>query len=61
MPVIRERRFLRVKLDMVGRWPAPLRHVSHRAPDFQENPWTMGKDMLEKVAARSSRARTTSC
>ncbi|GAB4139327.1 MAG: hypothetical protein Fur0037_05550 [Planctomycetota bacterium] len=50
MPVIRERRFLRVKVDMVTR--CQLRcimcHFSH--PEFQENPVTMGKELLEKVA-----------
>jgi radical SAM protein with 4Fe4S-binding SPASM domain len=51
MPVIRERRFLRVKLDMVTR--CQLRcimcHFAH--PDFQESPVTMGGELLEKVAA----------
>jgi len=51
MPVLRTRRFLRVKLDMVGR--CQLRcimcHFAH--PDFQESQVTMGKDLLEKVAA----------
>jgi radical SAM protein with 4Fe4S-binding SPASM domain len=51
MPVIRERRFLRVKLDMVTR--CQLRcimcHFAH--PEFQENPVTMGGELLEKVAA----------
>ena len=51
MPVLRTKRFLRVKLDMVGR--CQLRcimcHFSH--PDFKENPTIMGKDLLEKVAA----------
>ncbi len=51
MPVIRERRFLRVKLDMVTR--CQLRcimcHFAH--PDFQENATTMGGGLLEKVAA----------
>lgn len=50
MPVLRTKRFLRVKLDMVGR--CQLRcimcHFAH--PDFQENPVTMGRDLLEKVA-----------
>lgn len=50
MPVIRERRFLRVKLDMVTR--CQLRcimcHFAH--PEFQENPVTMGGELLEKVA-----------
>ena len=51
MPVIRERRFLRVKLDMVGRCQlrCVMCHFAH--PDFQENPWTMGAELLEKVAA----------
>jgi radical SAM protein with 4Fe4S-binding SPASM domain len=51
MPVLRTRRFLRVKLDMVGR--CQLRcimcHFAH--PDFRENPITMGRELLEKVAA----------
>ena len=51
MPVIRERRFLRVKLDMVTR--CQLRcimcHFAH--PEFKENPITMGGELLEKVAA----------
>ncbi len=50
MPVIRERRFLRVKLDMVTR--CQLRcimcHFSH--PDFVESKTTMDADLLEKVA-----------
>lgn len=51
MPVIRERRFLRVKLDMVGRCQlrCVMCHFAH--PDFQENPWTMGAELLEKVAS----------
>ena len=51
MPVLRTRRFLRVKLDMVGR--CQLRcimcHFAH--PDFRENPISMGRELLEKVAA----------
>lgn len=51
MPVLRTTRFLRVKLDMVTR--CQLRcimcHFAH--PDFQENPVTMGGELLEKVAA----------
>ena len=51
MPVIRERRFLRVKIDMVTR--CQLRcimcHFAH--PEFVENPVTMGGELLEKVAA----------
>jgi radical SAM protein with 4Fe4S-binding SPASM domain len=51
MPVLRTRRFLRVKLDMVGR--CQLRcimcHFAH--PDFRENPVSMGRELLEKVAA----------
>jgi len=51
MPVLRTRRFLRVKLDMVGR--CQLRcimcHFAH--PQFQENPVTMDRALLEKVAA----------
>lgn len=50
MPVIRERRFLRVKLDMVTR--CQLRcimcHFAH--PEFQESKITMGGELLEKVA-----------
>lgn len=50
MPVLREKRFLRVKVDMVGR--CQLRcimcHFAH--PDFVENPITMGGELLEKVA-----------
>ena len=50
MPVLRTKRYLRVKLDMVGR--CQLRcimcHFAH--PEFQENPATMGRDLLEKVA-----------
>ncbi len=51
MPVIRERRFLRVKLDMVTRCQirCVMCHFAH--PEFQENPWTMGGPLLEKVAA----------
>ena len=51
MPVIREKRFLRVKIDMVTR--CQLRcimcHFAH--PDFQENKDTMGGELLEKVAS----------
>ena len=51
MPVLRTKRYLRVKLDMVGR--CQLRcimcHFAH--PEFQENPATMGRDLLEKVAS----------
>ncbi|MEW6073541.1 MAG: radical SAM/SPASM domain-containing protein [Planctomycetota bacterium] len=51
MPVLRTRRFLRVKIDMVGR--CQLRcimcHFAH--PAFEENPRIMGKALLEKVAA----------
>src|SRR5690606_4481412 len=51
MPVIRDKRFLRVKLDMVGR--CQLRcimcHFSH--PDFVESKETMGRELLEKIAA----------
>lgn len=51
MPVLRTRRFLRVKLDMVGRCQlrCVMCHFSH--PEFLENPATMGKELLEKVAA----------
>ena len=50
MPVLRTRRFLRVKLDMVGRCQlrCVMCHFAH--PDFKENPTTMGRDLLEKVA-----------
>jgi len=51
MPVLRTRRYLRVKLDMVGR--CQLRcimcHFAH--PEFRENPATMGRELLERVAA----------
>ncbi|MAB79344.1 MAG: hypothetical protein CMJ89_08320 [Planctomycetes bacterium] len=51
MPVLRTKRYLRVKLDMVGR--CQLRcimcHFAH--PQFQENPATMGRVLLEKVAS----------
>ncbi|MCA8954588.1 MAG: SPASM domain-containing protein [Planctomycetes bacterium] len=51
MPVIREKRFLRVKLDMVTR--CQLRcimcHFAH--PDFQESKVTMGGELLEKVGS----------
>ena len=51
MPVVRTRRYLRVKLDMVGR--CQLRcimcHFAH--PEFQENAATMGLELLEKVGA----------
>jgi radical SAM protein with 4Fe4S-binding SPASM domain len=50
MPIVREQRFLRVKLDMVGR--CQLRcimcHFAH--PQFVENRTTMGRELLEKVA-----------
>lgn len=51
MPVIRERRFLRVKLDMVTRCQlrCVMCHFAH--PEFKENPITMGGELLEKVAA----------
>jgi len=51
MPFRHERRFLRVKVDMVTR--CQLRcimcHFAH--PEFQESPVTMGGELLEKVAA----------
>lgn len=51
MPVISERRFLRVKLDMVGR--CQLRcfmcHFAH--PDFVESKVLMDESLLEKIAA----------
>ncbi|MEM7200017.1 MAG: radical SAM/SPASM domain-containing protein [Planctomycetota bacterium] len=50
MPVLRETRFLRVKLDMVGR--CQLRcimcHFAH--PDFVEPKTVMDRELLEKVA-----------
>jgi radical SAM protein with 4Fe4S-binding SPASM domain len=51
MPVLRTKRFLRVKLDMVGRCQLKcvMCHFAH--PEFEANPWTMGKDLLEKIAA----------
>ncbi|MCA8942103.1 MAG: SPASM domain-containing protein [Planctomycetes bacterium] len=51
MPVLREKRFLRVKLDMVGRCQLKciMCHFAH--PEFVENSWTMGEELLEKVAA----------
>ena len=51
MPVLRTKRFLRVKLDMVGRCQLKcvMCHFAH--PEFVQNPWTMGKELLEKVAA----------
>jgi radical SAM protein with 4Fe4S-binding SPASM domain len=50
MPVIRERRFLRVKLDMVGtcQLRCVMCHFAH--PDFVPNKTQMGRDLLEKVA-----------
>jgi radical SAM protein with 4Fe4S-binding SPASM domain len=51
MPVLRTKRFLRVKLDMVGRCQLKcvMCHFAH--PEFEQNPWTMGRELLEKVAA----------
>ncbi|MEM7306828.1 MAG: radical SAM protein [Planctomycetota bacterium] len=51
MPVLRTKRFLRVKLDMVGRCQLKcvMCHFAH--PEFQQNPWVMGRELLEKVAA----------
>lgn len=51
MPVVRERRFLRVKLDMVTRCQlrCVMCHFAH--PEFKENPVTMGGELLEKVAS----------
>jgi len=50
MPVLRETRFLRVKLDMVVR--CQLRcimcHFAH--PEFEESKTLMDRDLLEKVA-----------
>jgi radical SAM protein with 4Fe4S-binding SPASM domain len=50
MPVLRTRRFLRVKLDMVGRCQlrCVMCHFAH--PEFVENQTTMGEELLEKVA-----------
>ncbi len=50
MPVIRETRFLRVKLDMVGtcQLKCVMCHFAH--PEFVPNKWTMGEELLEKVA-----------
>lgn len=49
MPVLRESRFLRVKLDMVTRCQlrCVMCHFAH--PDFQESKTTMGGELLEKV------------
>ena len=51
MPTLRTERFLRVKLDMTGRCQlrCVMCHFAH--PEFQENTWTMGEELLEKVAA----------
>ena len=51
MPVIRETRFLRVKLDMVGRCQlrCVMCHFAH--PDFVESKTVMDRPLLEKVAA----------
>lgn len=51
MPVIREKRFLRVKLDMVGtcQLKCIMCHFAH--PDFVANKITMGDELLERVAA----------
>src|SRR5690606_31431339 len=51
MPVIRERRFLRVKLDMVGtcQLKCVMCHFAH--PDFVPNKTQMGRELLEKIAA----------
>lgn len=51
MPVLRTRRYLRVKVDMVGRCQlrCVMCHFAH--PEFRENPVSMGRDLLEKVAA----------
>lgn len=50
MPKVREERFLRVKLDMVGRCQLKciMCHFAH--PEFVENKTTMGRELLEKVA-----------
>ncbi len=51
MPGNHDYRFLRVKLDMVTRCQLKcvMCHFAH--PEFQENPNTMGGELLEKVAA----------
>ena len=51
MPVLRTRRYLRVKVDMVGRCQlrCVMCHFAH--PEFRENPTTMGVDLLERVAS----------
>src|SRR5690606_17585397 len=50
MPVVRDKRFLRVTLGMVGR--CQLRcimcHFAH--PEFVESKTTMGRELLERVA-----------
>jgi radical SAM protein with 4Fe4S-binding SPASM domain len=53
MPVLRTRRYLRVKLDMVGRCQlrCVMCHFAH--PQFEESPFTMGRELLEKVAAET--------
>jgi radical SAM protein with 4Fe4S-binding SPASM domain len=50
MPVRRTERFLRVKLDMVGRCQlrCVMCHFAH--PQFQESKTVMGLELLEKVA-----------
>ncbi|MBL8748525.1 MAG: radical SAM protein [Planctomycetes bacterium] len=51
MPFQHDRRFLRVKLDMVTRCQirCVMCHFAH--PEFRENPVTMGGELLERVAA----------
>ena len=51
MPKLREERFLRVKVDMVTRCQlrCVMCHFAH--PEFKESPVTMGRELLEKVAA----------
>ena len=50
MPTLRTERFLRVKLDMVGRCQlrCVMCHFAH--PEFVENPNSMDLELLEKVA-----------
>ncbi len=51
MPVLRDNRFLRVKLDMVGtcQLKCIMCHFAH--PEFVPNKTTMGDELLERVAA----------
>jgi radical SAM protein with 4Fe4S-binding SPASM domain len=51
MPKVHERRFLRVKIDMVTRCQLKcvMCHFAH--PQFEQNPVTMGGELLEKVCS----------